>query len=47
MSKFLYKTIPYSLNGAEGAATEAYYSYLEMNNVTENNNKIYLAFVIQ
>ena len=47
MSKFLYKTIPYSLNGAEGAATEAYYSYLEMNNITENNNKIYLAFVIQ
>ena len=47
MSKFLYKTIPYSLNGAEEAATEAYYSYLEMNNVTENNNKIYLAFVIQ
>lgn len=47
MQKYLYKTIPYSLNGVESSITEPYYSYLEMADVNDNNNKIYLAFVIQ
>lgn len=43
----LFKTINLSLNGAEVSTTEKYFSYLEMEGITDDNNTIYLAFVVQ
>lgn len=43
----LFKTINLSLNGAEASKIEKYFSYLEMEGISDDNNTIYLAFVVQ